>query len=305
MKRICVLFVCLAPLLVACGGGDDAPGVCEDDGGEACFVPPAAAMTVTPVGESPHAPNLACAPFEVGTIASAVEVTGVLKDYVTGDPSANGTADAFFDGVPAETGDMHIVAGADGSYAFTLEAGTPTMLTVRTRAATDAVDVIGYRFKVNDDQATRMIDASTLSSNSFDQIEGLVGLVRDPANGAAIVAASDCDRVGIENVIGALSSTSSADGSDPTFVAGYTFYGASGDFPVPVRRNVSEASADNGIIFSLSVPPGTYYAQVWGFLTEADVAAGRDGLTLVSEIELVVAANTASGVFLEPTEGPL
>jgi hypothetical protein len=44
---------------------------------------------------------------------------------------------------------------------------------------------------------------------------------------------------------------------------------------------------------------------VCGFLDEDGVAAGRDGLTLISEFEMDVVADAASGVFLEPTEGPL
>jgi len=302
----CVAMLSLVLSVAACGSGDDDnPGVCEDDGGEACFVLPTAALTVTPNGGSPQAPNLNCSAFQVGTRTADLALSGVLKDYLSGDGSAGATVDAFYDGDPSGTPDLTATADGTGAYALTYPSGAPTMVTVRTRPASDGVDVIGYRVKVDTPDASVMIDAATLSSESATQIEGLVGLVRDPATGMTVIAADDCDEEGLTNAIVTLSSTSSAGGADPTFVAGYTFYSASGAFPAPVRRNVRESTSDTGFGFVLEVPPGTYYAQVWGFLTADDVAAGRAGLTLVSEIQLVAAANAATGVFLEPTQGPL
>jgi hypothetical protein len=293
--------------MVGCGGGgdDDDDAVCEEVGGESCFVLPTAPVTVTPEGEATRAANLNCGPRVAVPLEASVDVSGNVTDYVTNDPSPEAQLAAFYDGTVEEPADQTVEADANGDYMVTFPAGTPDMMTVRIRSIEDGVDVIGYRVKVDREASAVTVNGKSLSTNSADQIEGLVGLVRDPANGIALIAAQDCDLYGIANAIGTLSSTSSAGGAEPTFVDGYTFYGAAGTFPVPVRRTVAEATADNGVIFNLSVPPGTYYAQVWGFLAEEDVAAGRDGLTLISEIEMDVVADAASGVFLEPTEGPL
>jgi hypothetical protein len=252
------------------------------------------------------APNLNCGPDVAGTTTAPLTISGTVTDYLTGAAASGAMGELFFDGVIDDSPDLTATADESGAYSYTVPAGTSTIVAGKTDVAGDNVEVHAYRGRFNESADNSDVSLYVLSRNSADQLYGLVGIPTDTTKGTATMLQSDCDGRNLENAIGTLSTTSSANGADPTFVAGsYVFYGADGDIPAPVRRNVRDSTADNGVVFVFGVPPGTYYAQAWGFTSAADVDMGRDGLTLIAEYQLLVVPDVVGGIFMRPSEGPL
>lgn len=295
-------------VIVAACGGDDAgpPGACEDVGGLGCFEAPDAAMIIHPESEASRPPNLDCGPKAAGTLATALTLTGVLKDHLSGEIFAGADMEGWYSAAMSGAPDIAGVADENGVYEIELPAGSPDLFHAKI-SGEGALMARAHLVWMHKEGPVVEYRASVFTPNSADSMHGLVGLLRDPADGFGATVSPDCDGMLIENAVGVLSATSSTGtGEPPTPMDDvYVFYGAQGDYPAPVRRNVRVQTADNGLSFFFDVPPGTYYAQTWGYRDDSEVGSGVEGLTLVAEYELTFRADAVSLVFNFPSEGPL
>lgn len=276
-------------VLAACGGGE---------GSWQGVAPPDATLTVRPYGQSARAADLSCGPPSVETLAVDVTLSGQLIDYISGDPLPGARLDLWWGDDTRRPSDISLTAGDTGDYEVTVLTGSPNLYATRT-AGEGLLDVYGFVEVLAPDEPSVERQRAALSPGGADALAELVGIDRDPARGVARVVAVDCDGWPMANALVLLSSASSLDGGGaPSEVGGARgFYGSEDERPAPVYAGVRSQTAANGVAFFFGVPEGEVFAQVWGFEDEADVAAGVDGLALISETELPVVAGAVSFAF--------
>jgi hypothetical protein len=71
---------------------------------------------------------------------------------------------------------------------------------------------------------------------------------------------------------------------------------------LPAKHKDRQATDQDGLFTIFNLPPisGTAYIQVWGFKTDADVAKGAAGLTLLAELPSPVIADNVITGSIEP-----
>lgn len=287
---------------MACGGDDGDSGTCEDDGGASCFEPPAAAMIAhDPDGGSGPA-NYACAAFAPVTSTQAVTINGTVKHYTNSTPLAGITLEAHAT-LAFASPIVTATTASDGSFSVSMPSGTQSVFHIKATGSSILPAFAAYQKFDTTMTTIDMVDFRGPTADVLDTLTGLVRVDQQPGKGSIALSVSDCDGNSVEHAIVTISTASKA----PTHAPGINvFYTAPGDFPLPLIRSEQVATNDNGAAAVLNVTPssGTLFAQAWGFLTEADVAQGRDGLTLVAEWEVPIEADAVSAAALRPSEGP-
>lgn len=295
-------------------GPSDVPVVrrCNVNGGETCFELPTVPVMANPgMGMAPVAPNFDCDLPAVTTTTAALSISGRVDDFQTDAPVANATVDVFsglnYLGAPVATG----MTNALGMYTVTVPAGTMGPLSWRVRA-TETLDT----YLVND--TVDLTRAAVTGSNRNSVTETTAGLLtallgQSRRDGTGIVAgeALDCQRRDLIGAIATVSSTSSrGSNARPTFVPDAQVYYFSATSGLPTSRNaatMTNVTSLNGLYLSIQIPPSstaTYYAQVWGFRTQAAVAMGAAGLSLLSEVPVKVLPDVLVTVNQQPLRTP-
>ncbi len=312
MKRFHVLAgtVLAASLVVVVGcGGDDAPvdvGVCEDDGGEACFEEPTLEAQLASGG----APNWACDAPVISTSTADITVSGTAYDFQNSSQTISNAEIAAFDSLDfGGTPVAMATADESGAYTIVLPAGmAKSRMNWRTSAA-GWLPTFAVNSGVDVTQAT-ITDSSrrAVSETTANALPAFIGVTRTPGFGVLAGVAVDCDGNQVKNVIATVSTTSSVSGSRPGFLAGpQVYYFSNGSPNLPVRRNNPEdkATKADGLFVIIEIPPttgsGTYFLQTWGYKTAADVASGT--LSLLSELESPVVGEAVISVEMTPNQG--
>lgn len=254
--------------------------------------------------------DLSCGAPVIMTSTMPITVSGVVEDFQTGDPVQNTEVAAFLaDDLALTTPFAMTVGDVNGVYSINLPAGAKSRMTWRMRAA-GQLDTYGMNIELDVMQA--MVTGATRGSVSEDTANALpafIGVIRTPGLGVLAGSAQDCAGNELSNVIGTISSTSSAGGQAPTYVEGpQVYYFSNGDPNLPVRRTAQKVSNKDGLFVIIEIPPTsagkTVYLQVWGFRTAADVAMGAAGLTLLSELEAPVFGDSVIAADMSPNQGP-
>ncbi len=307
----------LAIPLAACGASDsmgsDAAlmtATCGKNGGEACFeLPTEAVMVKTADGTSSTPANVACAAKERKTSEKEIVVSGLVKDFQTGNGVSGAKVDAFLT-LDFSKPDVTVTADPTGAYSLTLPVGTPNFMNWRTREAM-ALDTysLAQNLDVSQDEIENY-ERGSVSQATADALPAFIGVTRSPGLGVLAGSALDCDGKSVMHAIANISTTSSAGNAAPTFVPGVqVYYFSAGATELPTRRTKRADSNSNGLFVLIEIPPsaGTtqYYLQTWGFVTAEDVAKGKEGLKLLSEYEAPVVGDSVIAIDLLPTQGPL
>jgi hypothetical protein len=299
-----------ASLMGACGGDDDAPvdvGICEEVGGEACFELP----TVEAKRDDDSAPDWDCAAPVITSSTADIAIMGTAFDFQnSSDPIPNATIEAF-DSLDFSTPVAMATADAQGVYSITLPAGMAKSRMNWRTSADGWLDTYALNSSVDVTQTT--ISGATrraISELTANALPAFIGVTRTDGFGVLAGTAVDCDGESVKNVIATLSTTSSAGDADPAFVAGpQVYYFSNGSPDLPVRRNKPEdkATKGDGLFVIIEIPPTTgsshYFLQTWGYKTAADVAQGKAGLSLLSELEAPVVGDSVISVDMTPNQG--
>lgn len=274
-------------LVAACGGDDDA-GVCEEDGGAACFEMPTAPM-VAHSSTGMAAPNLTCAKPAATPRTAAVTINGLYRQYTSTTPIPGITIEGFTD-LSFASPIFTATSATDGTFSFTIPAGAPDLLHVRATGPGIFTSLGLYQRYDGSGMATFYGATQALT----DTITTIVRTEQDATKGAAAIIVSDCDGNPIEHAIVTISTTSSTAAHVPGI---HVFYGAPGALPLPVVRSERMDTNTNGAVAVLNVPTtGALHAQAWGFVSAADVSKGEGGLTLIAEWQITSGPNAAIAV---------
>jgi hypothetical protein len=301
------------------GGGDGAradagidaiPNPCVDNGGADCFELPEMPITVAGVsdGGTEIAANLNCQPPQTTTSEGSLTRSGTTIEATTGAAVPNVPVAIYYD--LFGTSVVEATSNSSGAISVTLPGPVPSYVNGRLTRN----DFNTYAFNVPLDVSVPTQSGLTFPSAGRDAIElvaAIVGEDWDTTKGIFAATVADCDGAFLGHVVGTLSSTSSTGSNDaPTFVPGAAvYYFGSGTIPLPQpRTEATETSGSSGGFVITRIPPTSasqrYYLQVWGFPDADAVAMGMSGLELVSELPVVIFADSVHGGFLEPTEGP-
>ncbi len=287
---------------------DAGPPSCAIAGGAACFELPTQPVVIADADGGTTAPNFACDPPASTTNATALPISGTVKDFATSDPVPHATVDVFaglgYQGTTLATG----MSAQDGTYTLTLPAGTHGPLSWRVRAS-NTLDT----YLVND--TSNLVtnprtgaDRASVDTSTPNLLAGLIGQRRVPMTGIVAGEVQDCNGRDIQHAIATLSTTSSrTGGAAPTFVPSAEIYYFTPDPALPTRRSTFSSTSPNGLWIALQVPPApgtTYYVQYWGFRTAADVARGAAGLSLLGETALNVLPDVVLTVNVDALRAP-
>jgi hypothetical protein len=144
----------------------------------------------------------------------------------------------------------------------------------------------------------------SVSTSTATLLPALIGETRTPSTGVLAGALRDCSKHEISNFIATVSSTSGT----PTPLPGTEAYYFSPGVDLPVHHPAAGGAGDgttldmssgNGLFMAIQLPAtATAYVQVWGFVTDADLASGT--LKLIAELPAPVLADTVITGSLEP-----
>jgi len=138
-----------------------------------------------------------------------------------------------------------------------------------------------------------------VSTATATLLPALINKNRTAGTGVLAGSMSDCAGRQISNFIATVSSTPTTvthlPGADT-----YYFDPAAG---LPVRHNQRAASSSDGLFMIIEIPATpTAYVQIWGYPTDADLAADR--LTLIAELQAPVIGDTVITGSYEPLRTP-
>lgn len=281
MKEKIALVVALA------GCADDKqpadPYTCMAAGGEACFQLPATPILAADALGKPAQPVLDCAPYEVKTSAAPVTFTGTTTNALDRAPTPLVRIEAFADlAMTSLLGET--ISDEVGEYGLTIFA-MPSQLHLRTTAT----GALPLHFLYERSEAQH--PSFELSTASRENLASTLELVGDRfATGASQVSgvALDCDGNRLVNVIANVAPSSAA-GGERTFETGVrTYYAIDRSTPALGRRTELAQTTLAGSFTASNVTSGRHYVQIWGFRSEAAIADGADGLTLLGEAEIAV-----------------
>lgn len=140
--------------------------------------------------------------------------------------------------------------------------------------------------------APQTIQLPGVSESTAEALPAFIGITRDRQKALVFGAMVDCQGRAVSNAVATMSHT-------PTTVsqpAGMTtFYFSAASSSLPVRHNIAPVMNRDGLFMVLDVPVlSTVYVQVWGFRTDAELAAST--MTLLGETRAIAEANSVTSV---------
>jgi hypothetical protein len=307
----------IVSLCVACGGGGESPPIdaVEPD-----------AFEPEPDGRMPDAPELVNAGFgtptaslkanveqapgtwvEVGpadlsclntpsadaatTVTVAASTT--VRDFQNAAAIAGATVRAFATsaiGSPFAT----VTSGATGGVTVNVPIGTARFGFDITRA--NGLRTLVFNLLPAPAQATQTFPPlRSFSTATAQTLPALVGIARTPNTAIALGVFRDCQGREVSNFVATVSRTAGA----VDHVTGADTYYFSSSVGLPVRHTQLGASSEDGQFMVIElVPTVGVRLQIWGFPTDADLAA--DQLVLVAELPTLILEDTVSSAALAP-----
>lgn len=267
-----------------CSAPPPNPDDCVVLGGGYCFDPPSAPLAVA--SGDPAVIGCEVADGWTGPRTFTARVVDLQDD----EPVGGAVVELFADG---DLGAPDLTATADAAGAFTLAVpdGTTVRPITRTRHP-DAVDTLEWFGELE-------ADRQSVSLATVDAMPAFIGQTVTPGLGLIIVRALDCMGRPVAHAVAALSYTPTGSCPDFTSYMG-PYYFTCCDTNLPSRRSLVHETTANGLALIIEAPPTAdgevVWVQVWGFATEADVAAGRDGLRLLGTVARPVVAGAVEFV---------
>jgi hypothetical protein len=291
---------------VAACGGDDGGGAtpdagidqaCQEWGGAACFQLPTAPMT-----NSDGAPSAqSCPPNTPRTSTPTMSYSGNVGFFGTNNVIAGAQVDAYTS-VAYTSPIASATSAVDGTYTLTIPAGSPDVLWV-SAGGPGALTTYnhGYHARLFDGDITDF-NLRLFTPGNIEGATGLVGGTWDESKAVLAAYVLACDARVVTHAAVVISSTAGT----RTFVDGVQlYYAAPGAVPLAVPPTDRADTNDNGIVAVLGLPPGdSLHVQVWGFRDEAALARGADGLSLIADHPLHIAAGSVLAGDLHPNQSP-
>jgi hypothetical protein len=275
MRNLLGLALVLA--LPACGD-DGPPPVCSEDGGAACFQLPTEVL-VAHAGTDTDSALLGCGALAPTDSTIAVTLSGTITKYGA-DPIDGAALEVFDDAALAGTPIATATTASDGSFTFSLPAGTPDLL-YGTIVADGYFDAELHNARPDLTADVTGFDLVTLDADLLGTLAALVNDEVEPATVAMAVVVSDCARYNLEHAVVTLSTAAGT----RAFVPGASvYYGTAGAIPLPVIPEDGPDTADNGAVAVVNAPEGDdFFLQAWGFPDADALAQGAAGLVLIAE----------------------
>lgn len=303
-------FVCL--FAAACGddGGSTTPDAPPKDIG---FTRPTASLKANnDLGDDPATPqveknrwvelgpaNLSClnTPSADEASANPVVVDTIVTDFQSGNlvpgtqvtAFANQDLDTPFE--PAVTS-----AASTAAVSLTIPAGTKRFGYKMVNPEV-ALDTLLLNQTLDSPTATpqSVSKIQSVSTQTAATLPALIGVSRTAGTGILAGAVRDCDNHEISNFIATVSSTPDT----VTHLDGVDTYYFTSSVGLPVRHSQRKASHHDGLFMAIEMQPTpTAYIQVWGYVTDADVAS--DNLTLIAQLKTQVIADVVITGSYEP-----
>nr|HEX4316137.1 hypothetical protein [Kofleriaceae bacterium] len=127
----------------------------------------------------------------------------------------------------------------------------------------------------------------SVSKSTGEALSATVGIIRMSGTGVAAGALRDCSHHEVSNFIVDLSSTSGT----ATPIDGVESFYFSDVVGLPAHHDQEDSASKDGLFMLIQAPVTTSaFVQAWGYVSDADLAANK--LTLVSELEVPVLADT-------------
>jgi len=300
MKRIAMFSLLSVALAFGCGDDDGGGGTADAGLANPGFGVPT--ETVTAYMEDSNdewvlqgPANFACLNTPTDLVASTQEVTlsGKLEDFQTGNDLPMGTMEFFLN---TEIGTFFntTISDADGAYSTTVPVGTTKYGVKITADETMDTYQIDYELGTEATQSESFNSVSTLTANA---LPAFIGVTRTVGLGILAGSVRDCD--GFE-VKGAVATVSSVSGTAEHLDGAATYYFSAGtSTSLPVRHSQQDVTNTDSLFVVIELPPSPEaFLQVWGFLNDADMAAGN--LTLLAETRAPVLADAVITASLEP-----
>ena len=292
--------ICLAPLslLTAAACGDDG-GSPPDAGVDIGFNKPTASLKAnrevndewTEVGPA----NLACMGTARTDPPTTVEVALTVKveDFQSGNLVPGASVKVLREGAGEVTGSPFTADGTDATFVATIPVGTTRL---RYEMSHDsAMDTLLINQTLTPDNAAQSATIRSVSKTTAQTLPALIGVARTEGTGVLAGAMRDCDNREMSNFIATVSTTKDT----VTHAPGADTYYFSDAVGLPVRHRQQASASKNGLfmVIELGATP-TAYVQVWGYKTDADLAA--DNLELIGQFQTQVIANTVITGSYEP-----
>jgi hypothetical protein len=281
----------------ACGG-DDASKADAAPPPDIGFNKPTAALKANDNAAEVGAADLACLGTAAGDSPTTVVVTlsTTVKDFQQGTAvgSAKSAKVIAFRGTDVGQPFDTQSPDADGKVALTIPVGVARF--GFKMSAQGWLDTLLLNQKVDPGMAAQTLsEIQIVSSSTGDALPALIFKERTLGTGVLAGAVRDCKGRELSNFIATVSSTRGTatplDGAD-------TYY-FDPMINLPVRHTQRGAASANGLFMVIQLPVApAAYVQVWGYPTEADVAA--DQLKLIAELAAPVIADTVITGTYEP-----
>lgn len=276
--------------LALAGCADDGiaadPYACVAAGGASCFELPTRPAAAVDADGRPTPAVLDCAAYQTTSSTSPVTLAGKTVNAI--DRAAIGLVDIDVFADASMTDQIGEVISDDvGTYTLTIEA-MPSELFARTHA-TGALPVhlVHERIDVAAAHAD-MLDLVTATRANLDMVLASVGDAARPGTSQLSGRAYDCAGHRLVNVIANVAPAAAVDG-EPRFEPGvHVYYEADGPVPALGRRVDVRQTTPTGGFVATSLAPGRHVVQLWGFVDDAALASGTDGLALLAETPIVV-----------------
>ncbi len=288
-------------LLAACSGGGSSKHMPDAPVKDIGFNKPTASLKANMEVSNNNWTEIGAADLSCLNTAStdkpttvAVMLSTEVDDFQTGAKQPNAMVTAFKDIDVTHPFDTKTADATDAKLTVAIPVGTTRFGFKMTGSG--ILDTLLLNQIVKPDMATQMLaKIQSVSTTTAQTLPALIGVSRTVGTGVLAGAMRDCQAHEMSNFVATVSSTKDT----PTTIDGSDAYYFSPSAGVPVRHGQQEASSKDGLFMVIELPPtATAYVQIWGYPTDADLAA--DQLKLVAQLATPVVGDTVITGSYEP-----
>lgn len=296
----CHLFGVAVASVVAglgCGGDDPKPDAAVEVLG---FAPPTKSLKANiEMGENNWVEagpaDLSCLNTPTADVATTMpsQLMTNVEDFQTGSVVAAATISIF----TTDPNTVATTAVSDATGKLMIDVPTGTKRFGFKMKADGSIDTLLVNQVLKDDMAVHTAPATIaiVSLGTANALPALIGVTRTPGLGVIAGALRDCQGREISNFIATVSSTK---GTTTRLPDAPTYY-FSPRLKTPSRNKGQPSASGNGLFMVIEIQPqASTYVQMWGYPTDADLAAGS--LKLIAELAVPVIAETVVTGSYEP-----
>lgn len=221
----------------------------------------------------------------------AVMLATEVDDFQSGAKQPNTTVTAFQGIDVTHPFDTKTSGATDAKLTMNIPVGTKRF--GFKMVGSGILDTLLLNQSVKPDMAMQTLGKiQSVSTTTATTLPAIIGVSRTVGTSVLAGAMRDCQEHEVSNFIATVSSTK--DTATPLDGANSFYFSL---VPVPERHTQLAASNQNGLFMVIELPPTpTAFVQIWGYPTDADLAA--DNLKLIAQLEApVIADNVVTGSY--------